>query len=545
MNLKLKYVFLFFIFVCSGFAKDTVTKKDPVKKINTLIFYGKYEDLKKEYKKTGIIVNDVDIPDINLFKKEMSNFLSKPITTENLDEIKRKVISYYNKHSYYFVNAFILEDQDISSGKIKIFVLIGKLGELRVSGARHFSNSKIAEVFRTKPNQYVNSKVMIEDLIWINKNLFRSASAIYEPGKELGLTDVNVIVKDRVPIRVYSGYENTGNNIGGSSRLLTGINVGNCFNLAHELNFQVMSAPEIHKWWSVCGNYIAPFSRRCILKFLGAYVQTKPPIQPHYKLRGKSTFLGGRYHVLLPYFLGTEQEYSIGYDFKRMNNFLSIAGNTLYNRYIDISQFFLRYEALHNFPNGFSALQLSLYISPGHMTRYNKTIYFEQERPGVKSNYFYFTANFDRTHHISTATWFLRAMMQFSSGKLLPTEQMAIGGYNTVRGYQEYMLVGNKGCLLSNEIRTSQFKIYLKSRKNYSSLQFLSFLDYGWVTGVDKNILPKQNAYLLSVGPGLRFIIKENFNVRLDYGVQLKHIKGRQFEKSGHSRLHAQVMINF
>ena len=48
-------------------------------------------------------------------------------------------------------------------------------------------------------------------LDWINENPFRSTQLIYEPGPQVGTTDVTLVTKDRFPLRIYGGHQNTGN----------------------------------------------------------------------------------------------------------------------------------------------------------------------------------------------------------------------------------------------------------------------------------------------------------------------------------------------
>ena len=48
----------------------------------------------------------------------------------------------------------------------------------------------------------------------------------------------------------------------------------------------------------------------------------------------------------------------------------------------------------------------------------------------------------------------LLALGQYSPSKLVATELFTIGGYNTVRGYDENIVSGDQGWLVVNELRT-------------------------------------------------------------------------------------------
>lgn len=105
----------------------------------------------------------------------------------------------------------------------------------------------------------------------------------------------------------------------------------------------------------------------------------------------------------------------------------------------------------------------------------------------------------------------------------MPTEQYGLGGYNTVRGYDERVANGDNAWVTNVELRTppgSIFKIF-GNQEVEDRIQFLAFWDYGWV-GFN-NAAPGQVAtYLMGVGPGLRYNIDRFVSVQFDWGFQLK-----------------------
>jgi hemolysin activation/secretion protein len=88
--------------------------------------------------------------------------------------------------------------------------------------------------------------------------------------------------------------------------------------------------------------------------------------------------------------------------------------------------------------------------------------------------------------------------------------------------------------------------------KLVDQLQFLAFMDYGFVVYVDpiptnNNTTPpapgETTAHLWSVGGGLRYTVNRYLNVRFDYGVQL-HDSGPTASDYG-SRGHIGVIASF
>src|SRR6267142_858329 len=56
-------------------------------------------------------------------------------------------------------------------------------------------------------------------------------------------------------------------------------------------------------------------------------------------------------------------------------------------------------------------------------------------------------------------TWYTRAGGKYSDSKLVATEVFSLGGYDTVRGYDERVVSGDHGWLLVNELRTPRLAL--------------------------------------------------------------------------------------
>jgi hemolysin activation/secretion protein len=129
--------------------------------------------------------------------------------------------------------------------------------------------------------------------------------------------------------------------------------------------------------------------------------------------------------------------------------------------------------------------------------------------------------------------------IQLSSVNLLPSEQLGIGGYYSVRGFDEHEFNEDNGVVLSSEMTLPPFGIikYMSKKKIKDSIQLLGFIDYavGWPHRRVKG--EARSRYLLGAGPGLRYVIENFLSVRLDWGYRLHKKRG--------SKLHFGVMINY
>lgn len=493
--------------------------------------------------KEGIYV-DVDLlPERDLFVKKMKHFLNEKNTPKLLLEIKKDVLEYFNSRGYRFVYVEI-DQQYLDSSAIKVIVVNATLGKVKVEGNNYFSEKKLSGEIKTKPKEAISSSRMMKDLYWLNYNPFRSVDLLFEKGENWGETDVVLEVKDQVPFRVYSTYEHNGYPIAGNSRWSGGINLGNLFYSDQQLNYQFSSASEFEEWHANTISYIIPFSWRHVLKIYGANAKTKPALEPDFFLEGKNWEVGARYIIPIITYLSKNNLF-FGYEFKRTNNFMSYSEQLVYKKDFDISQFILGYEGSVVDGLGYTAYGLSLFWSPGKMTPYNNNKSFAQERKGADCDYLYFRGNIDRflkmPHNFCS---FFTLLYQFSTTKLLPSEQMSFGGYFSIRGYLENEVIADRGLIFKAELRTCPFAVF-KRKPIKDQLQFLAFMDFGYSSDVDPNVVKKNSTVLWSIGPGLRYNYKENVIIRFDYGWQMKTIN-RIFDEEGQrSRLHCAVTVGF
>lgn len=513
-------------------------------KILSLIFTNnpklKTEEKLKEYK--GIKIEGIDIRNKDYFCKKLSSFLGKPLTLKSLSDIREETLNFF-KCSNCLVDVKILENQNVATGKLQIYVQFAKLGEVKASGAKYFSNCKIAKNINICKHECVDVNKLKRYLSSLNKNPFRDVSIVLEPGSEVGYTNLHFRTKDKIPLRAYLGYENTGNQVADQSRIFTGLNFGNFLGLDHQANIQFTTAPSIEKWWGIVGNYYIPTFSSTYLKFTGSYVKTKPKRDDDYTSKGKSWSVLSRYHIPLDIFTDGINELVVGYDFKSTNNFIDFIQTNVFKDYIDISQFVMQFSRDSQDRLGATSFLLSLYFSPGKMTKDNKDSDYRQEGNAKKSQYFYATLHLDRTFNLPRKFLYVMNFMgQASTTRLLPTEQISLGGFNTIRGYQENEAYGDFGFYFRNELRYTFSKIKNDFNKQ---CQPLIFTDLGYVSMINDNVSDKNSSFLGSVGPGLRITMGDNFIVKLDYGVQLKNFRRKYFDKPWDSRLHVYGSLQF
>lgn len=499
----------------------------------------------------GVIVRDIPFlagPD---FQKVVQPFLGRPLTENAIRDLQDAIILYSRGRGKLLVDV-VLPEQSIDNGVLQLWFLEGKVGKIDVNnpGRKWFKDKLIRNDIRLQPGDSINSDKLASDLNWVNNNPFRQVDVSFKPGSKLELTDVELNVNDRIPFRPYAGYEDSGTRFTGQQRYLAGFNWGNVFGLDQQLNYQYATDTKFDLVQAHAASYFIPLPWRHTLMFYGSYVDGKADFSsvgnPTLAV-GRSWQTSVRYSLPLPAIMKYRHQLSAGFDFKRSNNNLEAGGNVvLQNSDTDIAQYVADYSGLLPDDYGQTSVGGEFYYSPGRMTPDNTDTAFNLLRSGTRASYIYARLNVERDTVLPLGfTWILKAWYQTANQRLLPSEELTLGGYNTVRGYDERVLSGDKGWVINNEIRTPPVSLLNLARVHQATdqLQFLGFFDYGSEQLVEPNPSdgPSPNKTLYSIGAGLRYTIGLHLSLRFDYGFPLTQKELNEYS----SRSHLGVLVSF
>ncbi len=359
--------------------------------------------------------------------------------------------------------------------------------------------------------------------------------------------------QDRLPLRVYAGYDNTGTPVLGHDRWNLGFNWGDAFGLDQQFSYQFTSSddfwhsretlpgrPDNPSFTAHAVSYVAPLPWRDKITIFGSYDEAVPRLGPDLGVTGISGQASIRYILSLPHGPAVAQQLQFGYDYKTSNNNLEFGGTVVSAVTTEIDQFPLEYDLSVTDAFGQTGVQNSFVFSPGNLTGGDKDALFQAQSasPFAKARYIYDTLRLTRTTRLpGDASWVMRVVGQATDRDLLPSEQLGAGGYDSVRGYDERVANGSEGLLLSEELRTPAFSLakLVTGHGIDDQAQLLAFWDYGSVR--EKQLVPGNttSVSLESVGMGMRYAITRYLDFRLDYGWQLRKLPGAPTRgKMGH-----------
>lgn len=510
-----------------------------IPELKGIVFLGAASDLIKDETQLiqilggqKIALHNLQIPSEQEFNNIVSPYIGKETSMNSLGKLNQQIILHYRAQNRPVVDVFV-PTQTLSQQILQIAIIEGKRGKLSVEGNEHFKSEIFENYFRTKEGEFLNSKTINDDILWINKNPFRQAEAVFEKGNTDGSTDVIIQVQDIEPIRTYVSIDDSGNDLTGDTRLQFGANLGSILEADQQLSYQFLTDKDTNLLEAHSISWITPLPWRHTLMLIGSYAESGADFpDPTQELDGTSWQLGLRYNIDLEKFqteklFPTDYTHSLtlGYDYKSSDNQLLANKIIASDTTTGVSQFSISYNI--NIPDkkGNTNLGSTLVVSPGGMTGHNNdTDFIASGASSAEYNYIKLDAT--RTQKLPQGlTLLTKFSSQWSDSNLLGSEQFGAGGYSSVRGYDEREANGDYGLNLSVELLFPSFSpsqlLQFKDLPN-DSLQALLFIDYANVSTADPTAASiNPNVDMLSVGYGFRYTIQPWISFRFDHGFQL------------------------
>ena len=266
-----------------------------------------------------------------------------------------------------------------------------------------------AEV-RLRPEEPISGSQMNSDLAWINRNPFLQSDILMAPGDAPGTTDLLLRTQDRFPLRVYTGFEDSGNQYTGTDRILTGFNYGNLFGVGQQLSYQFTTGLDVNKFTAQSGTYIIPLPWRQQLTFFGSYANSFANLGPDLSSGGVNWQVSGRYEIPLPGNEHFTESVIGGFDFKRSNNDLIFGVASVSNVFTDVNQFVLSYQASNQDDYGSTSGSATVFWSPGGWSNNNDDdADYMATRADATANYTYGQVTLNRITRLPyDFTWTVR-----------------------------------------------------------------------------------------------------------------------------------------
>ncbi len=449
-------------------------------------------------------------------------FMGPECTQSHVEQARAALEKAYRDKGYQTVTVSV-PLQEVKHGVILLQVSEGRVGRLRVKGSRYFSLEKIKAKAPSLAEGHVpNFNDVQRELLALNRHPDRQVIPAIKPGVEPGTFDVDLTVKDKLPLHGSLELNNRYSPDTTELRLNGAISYGNLWQAGHTFGLSFQIAPERLKDAAV---YSAFYSMP-IQSVEGLSLTVNATKQDSdvntlggAGVAGRGYMAGMRLNKMLPQGKSYFHSISGGFDFKNFDQDVQVGDSTVVTP-IEYFPFSLTYSGTQVSKTHSSDLNASLVFHFRGMG--SAADEFDGKRFNADGAFVYLRADASHTHDLQNGMQvFGKVQGQIASGPLVDSEQLSGGGLSNARGYLESTALGDNGVFGSVEVRSPSFiPIVLKegemrpSRPN--EWRIYAFCDAGILSNHDP--LPEQDSdfSLASVGLGSRFRVRDHFNGSLD-----------------------------
>lgn len=449
-----------------------------------------------------------------------------------------------------------LPEQTLADGTVKLQVTEGKLGQVQVTGVDQFSTANIRRSLPalqegTTPNLL---KLDAQTLL-ANDNPAKNIRLVFQPGLRTGQVDVVVSAQEEPISQWVVGLDNTGRPGSGEYRVSAAYTHANVADQDHVLRLRLETAlqkPADNPMLAVA--YRVPlYGLNSALDFnlthSRSLTESTSTAAGDLSFSGQGQSLGARFMWFLPQAGESKQQIAAGVDFRNYRNACAVAGlgqeacGTSGNNQIGVRPLVLSYQnqavGRHMASVSYSA---NLWPGSGNGADAN----FQAARPGAKARYSVLRGQWSSVHATGDNSWLtVKTSGQWAPKALISAEQFGIGGANTVRGYLDRELVGDRGYSASLDW-THNLQPWLPGFELASgqSLNGNLFVDTGGISNLLGTACTTGQTVcsLSSVGMGLQWAHNKRWTLKADIA---RALRTGPSTASGKARLHLNASHQF
>ena len=189
----------------------------------------------------------------------LTNYTGTNVSFAQLREGLGKIQLRYHELGFPTISV-TLPQQKLTNGIVHIKVVEGKLDHITITGNKHFSEANIRRALPSlQTNLLLNNQWFQPELDQANQNRDRQIYPVISPGLEPGTTELELKVKDQLPL--HSRVEINDKSSPGTPllRMDTAVQYANLWNLEHQIGFDYNFSPQQYKpAGSVSGFYDLP-----------------------------------------------------------------------------------------------------------------------------------------------------------------------------------------------------------------------------------------------------------------------------------------------
>ncbi len=466
----------------------------------------------------GLAITGATVFRHKVFEPIYKPYIGQEVTFKDLESIIVMIKSKYKEKGYLTTTAY-LPEQDIAEGKIVIKVLEGKMGKVSIEGNKWTPAPLIKKGLHVKKNEILDVVGLQRDILRLNQNPDIEAKAVLMPGTEPETSDVMLTVKDYFPWHVGVSVDNQGSRLVGKDRTL--------------LTLRGTDATGHND--SLFGTML--FARRSDAQAIGYAIPTDTYgtkfgcnfVHFHMDLGKEFTAsnITGDTKILSPYITreivlsdATEVYVNAGIDIKSVVkhiNGVKTSDDELRIPYFGV-------EVTVRDPSGETSFSPRFNFGTSGFLGASSRNHPTASRGETGGSFLKYEHEVRRIQRMPFDSYSItRSQFQISTHTLTPSEQLQIGGANSVRGYPEGDFLADVGAVVNFDWIFPMYFIPKSLKLPHSDVPLchqiepIIFVDFGCGRLNKKFPGERRDKFLMGVGGGLRIRLYKNLFCRFEW----------------------------
>lgn len=467
----------------------------------------------------SFLVKKIEVLGATVLQAEIAQLIqaveNRPVTFADLLKLRSKITELYIKNGYITSGAFLLNNQNLTAGVVKIQVVEGELEKIEIAGLRRLQSvyvrSRLEKATVTPLNrQRLEAALQLLQLDPLIQRVNAELTAGSSPGR-------NILQIQITEAPAFHGGVYTANNQTpsvGSTQLGIFVDHNNLLGFGDRLSTEYTLTEGLNLYDI---SYTIPLNgNNDTLSFRLNNADSRIITDDFRDLKIRSETQTYSLSYRHPLYRQPQSEFalSFGLDLRRSQTFLledipfsfspGAENGEAKVTALRFSQDWLQRDAT-------KVLAVRSQFSLG-IGAFDATV----NDTGTDSRFFSWLGQFQWVQLLSARTLLItRVNAQLTGDSLLSLEKFSVGGFDTVRGYRQNQLVADNGVTAGVELR-------IPLTANSNALQIAPFFDIGTVWNNRTNNSQAQT--ISSLGLGLLWQPNQDLNLRLDYGIPLTDV---------------------
>lgn len=480
-------------------------------------------------------------------------FLGPGRTSEDVEKARAAVEKAYHDRGLQTVSVSVPQ-QDAQRGFVVLKVTENRVGRLRVKGSRYFD---LANVKRSAPSLKEGAlpdfKQVTNDIVALNRWPDRRVTPALRAGATPGTVDVDLNVDDTLPLHGSIELNNRQSPSTTALRSSVSMHYDNLWQLGHSMTWTYQMAPLNPKdAMVISGSYLARTDLDWLSVLLyGLKSDSSVATVGGANVVGPGQVIGGRAVITLPTKGELFHTLSIGVDYKNFEQTLTL-GQDAFSSPVTYVPVVAAYSASWQADKRLT--QLNATVTAGLRGVGSSPGEFDAKRYKATSSFVSLHADISHTQDFAEGfQLYAKLQGQASDQPLVSSEQISLGGQDTVRGYLESEVLGDFGVAGMLELRSPNLAPYMEQKlpnptgdpvkyNAFDEWRFFAFADGGH-TRIYEPLVDQQSHFdLASYGVGMRMKTLRYLNSVVLVGVPLTN---QQTTLANHPRFSFRVWGEF